>query len=54
MTVVGRYLERAEADAARCALEATGIPVHLADENMTRLAWLYSIALGGSRIFVPD
>jgi len=54
MTVVRRYLERTDADAAWCALDAAGIPAHLADENITRIAWLYSIALGGTRIEVPE
>ena len=51
--IVARYFERTEADVAQSALEAAGIPVYLADENMTRVAWLYTIALGGIRLFVP-
>jgi DNA-directed RNA polymerase subunit M/transcription elongation factor TFIIS len=54
MQTVARYLERTEAEVAVALLRAEGVPVHLADEEMTRLAWLYSIALGGTRLMVPD
>ena len=52
--IVARYFERTEAVVARSALEAAGIPAHLADENITRLAWFYSLAIGGNRLFVPE
>jgi hypothetical protein len=54
MEVVARFIERSEADVAESLLDAAGIPVLLADEEMTRNAWLYSIALGGTRLIVPD
>jgi hypothetical protein len=50
---IASYLERTQADLAITRLEAAKIPSFLADENMTRLAWLYVIAFGGIRIFVP-
>jgi hypothetical protein len=54
LQIAARYLGRREAEIAAMLLEAEGIPVLLADECMTRLAWLYSIAFGGTRLIVPD
>ena len=39
---------------AASLLEAEGIPVQLADEQMTQLAWMYTNAMGGVRLLVPD
>ena len=50
--VVAVYLSRVEADVARATLEAAEIHTFLADDAMTRMAWLFTIAMGGTRIFV--
>ena len=52
--VVGRYLAHTDAELARSVLDAAGIPAFLADEEMTRVVWLYAIALGGARLYVPE
>lgn len=52
--LIATYFSRVQADLARTTLEAADIPVFLADEVMTRIAWLYVIALGGVRVFVPE
>jgi hypothetical protein len=42
-----------EAQAAKCHLEAVGIPVFLADENLIAMDWLLSNAVGGIKVQVP-
>lgn len=39
---------------AASLLEAEGIPAHLADEHMTQIGWIYTLALGGVRLEVPE
>ncbi|MCB0739046.1 MAG: DUF2007 domain-containing protein, partial [Bacteroidetes bacterium] len=43
-----------EAQIAKAKLESEGIPVFLADENTINMQWLYSNAMGGVRLQVPD
>lgn len=52
--VVARYFDRTEADVARTALEGSGIPVEMADENFSRITWFYCVAIGGVRLYVPE
>ena len=54
MATVARYFDRSEALVAASLLEAEGIPARLADEQMTQIAWIYTLALGGVRLEVPD
>ncbi len=43
-----------EAHIAKASLEAANIPATIADEHTINMDWLYSNALGGVRLFVPD
>jgi len=43
-----------QADVARTALETQGIPVSVADANTVGVNWLYSNAIGGVRVQVPE
>ncbi|MFT5450914.1 MAG: hypothetical protein ACI9N9_000394 [Enterobacterales bacterium] len=43
-----------EANIAKASLEAAGIPASIADEYTINMDWLYSNALGGVRLFVPQ
>lgn len=43
-----------EANIAKASLEAAGIPASIADEHTINMDWLYSNALGGVRLFVPE
>ena len=54
MTVVARYTSLGEAAAAQSALDAAGIDVTIADEEIVALNWLYSNAVGGVKVVVPD
>jgi Putative prokaryotic signal transducing protein len=52
LVTIRRYNELVEADIARSVLESAGIPVYLRDENMARIRWGISIAMGGIRLQV--
>jgi hypothetical protein len=43
-----------EALLARTILESAGMPCYLADENLIRLDWFYSNALGGIKLWVNE
>jgi hypothetical protein len=43
-----------EAHIAKATLEASGIPAFLADEHTINMQWLYSNAMGGVRLQVPQ
>ena len=43
-----------QADLARTMLEAEGIPAFVADANTVSMNWLYSNAIGGVRLQVPE
>ena len=43
-----------EAHIARAKLESEGIPAFVADEHTINMQWLYSNALGGVKVQVPD
>lgn len=53
LVTVRHFRDLPEALAARAALEAAGLLCFLQDENMIRLDWGYSNALGGLRLQVP-
>lgn len=42
-----------EAQLARSALEAAGIEADIRDENVVRMDWFYSNAVGGVKVLVP-
>src|SRR6185437_8815829 len=43
-----------EAHLARTKLESEGIEAHVADENIVSINWLYSNAVGGVKLQVPE
>jgi len=49
-----RYRDLPEALLAKGKLEAAGIECFLADDNMIRLDWFNSNAIGGMRLQVPE
>ena len=49
-----RYRDLPEALIAKAKLESADIGCFLADENMIRLSWFWSNALGGLRLQVSD
>lgn len=52
--VIGRYRDPYAAAIARSILESAGIQSFLADDNVIRMNWLYSNALGGIKLLVKD
>ena len=54
LTSVARYSLPYEAHLARARLESEGIPAFVADEHTINMQWLYSDALGGVRLQVPE
>jgi Putative prokaryotic signal transducing protein len=54
LVVVRSYLNLLDALLAKGSLETAGIESFLADENMVRLDWFISNALGGVKIMVRD
>ncbi len=52
--VLRRYSTPLEAPVVRGHLEAAGIPCFLRDEHTIGVNWLYSNALGGVRLCVPE
>ena len=54
MITVARYSLAIEAHVARAKLESEGIPAFVADEHMITADWLYSNAMGGVRLQVPN
>ncbi|MCP4547505.1 MAG: DUF2007 domain-containing protein [bacterium] len=51
---VQAYSQPLEADIARSALEAAGIPATVADTNLVNMNWLFSNAVGGVKLLVPE
>jgi hypothetical protein len=54
LVTVKRYRDLAEAYLGRSLLESAGIPAWIADENLVRLDWFYSNAVGGMRLQVDE
>ena len=52
LAVVRKFRDLPEAWLAQGALAAAGIESHLLDENLVRLDWFYSNAIGGVRLCV--
>jgi len=52
LVTVGRYRDLTEAEVAKCALESAGIPAELFDDNLSRMNWFVTNALGGVRLQV--
>ena len=54
LVTVARYSLPYEAHIARALLDSEGIPAFVADEHTINMQWLYSDALGGVRLQVPE
>ncbi len=54
MHCVASYLTPEEAWLAKGRLEAAGIPAEILNAHMVSINWLYSNAVGGVRVVVPD
>lgn len=54
MITIARYSLPHEAQIARAKLESEGIPVFVADEHTVSVNWLFSNAMGGIRVQVPQ
>lgn len=54
MITVARYSLAIEAHVDRAKLESEGIPAFVADEHTITANWLYSNAMGGVRLQVPN
>lgn len=54
LVTIGSYSTPYEANMVKSRLEATGIPAFVADEFTIGMNWLYSNALGGVKVQVPE
>jgi hypothetical protein len=54
LATVARFTFPYEAQIAWSRLDAEGIPAYIADEHTINMQWLYSNALGGVRLQVPE
>jgi len=54
LITIARYSLPYEAQLARSRLDAEGIPAFVADEHTINMQWLWSDALGGIRLQVPE
>jgi len=54
MVTIGSYSTPYEANLVKSHLESAGIPVFIADEFTIGMNWLYSNALGGVKVQVPE
>jgi hypothetical protein len=54
LIVIRKFRDLPEAWLAKGALDAAGIESHLLDENLVRLDWFYSNAIGGVRLCVHE
>ena len=52
LAVIRKFRDLPEAWLAKGALDAAGIESHLLDQNLVRLDWFYSNAIGGVRLCV--
>jgi hypothetical protein len=52
LTTVGRYRDLTEADVARSVLESAGIHTYMWNENLVRVDWPVSNAIGGVQLQV--
>lgn len=52
--IVGRYRDMPAASLAKSILDSAGIESFFADDNVIRMDWFYSNAVGGIKLFVRD
>jgi len=53
LVTVGRFRDPIQAQLRKALLESAGIPAFVADEHVISTQWLYSTAVGGTRLQVP-
>lgn len=54
MITIARFSLPLDAQIARSSLEAAGIPAFIVDEHTINMNWMYSDAMGGVRLQVPQ
>lgn len=54
MVTIATFDNIVDAHIALGRLQAEGIPAVLADQNLVQTDWLYSIAVGGIKLQVPE
>ena len=54
LTTIATYSFPYQAQIARAKLDSEGIPAFIADEQTINMQWLYSNAMGGVRLQVPE
>jgi hypothetical protein len=54
LVTIGRYSTPYEANMVMSQLESAGLPAFIADEYTIGMNWLYSNALGGVKVQVPE
>ena len=54
LTTIASYSFPYEAHIAKARLDSEGVPAFVADEQTINMQWLYSNAMGGVRLQVPD
>jgi len=54
LVIIGSYSTPYEANLVKSQLESAGIPAFVADEYTIGMNWLYSNALGGVKVQVPE
>jgi hypothetical protein len=54
LVVVGAFTSVHEAHLAWSVLQAAGIEARVADEHLVSMYWLYSNAIGGVKVLVPE
>jgi len=54
LTTIATYSFPYEGQIAKAKLDSEGIPAYIADEHTINMQWLYSNALGGIRLQVPE
>lgn len=52
LVVIRRFRDLIEAELAKGKLKSAGISSFIADENIVRMDWFYSNAIGGLRLLV--
>ena len=54
LKTVARFREPYEAHIARGKLETEGVPAVVVDEHLVQINWMYSQAVGGVKLQVPE
>lgn len=54
LVTIASYSMPYEAHIAKSRLDSEGIPAFMADEHTINMQWLYSNALGGVKLQVPE